>query len=442
MVQSCCSQPRCLGQAALLACAALGVATGAPPPGWPMLPTGQIPRVVAPDRPEGEVALPLGPLRDRLQERLDAHREASGAPGATLAVVLPGGEDLAIASGLAERDDRFPMSVDHRMLAGAVGKTLAAAIVVLLADEGVVGLDAPLSDLLGDLPWFSGLPNAGTLTLRRLLNHTSGLPDHMTSPEFIRAVREDPARAWSPEQVVAHVIGRDPLFPAGEGWSYADTNFVIAGLAVERATGRSFGDLLWDMLIEPLGLIATSPSNRPDLERLAPGYTTADNAFGLPEQTARFERYAINPQFESIGGGLVTTTLDLARWGDCLYGGRLLPGERLDEVIDGVACGMGPGVRYGLGTTIWPSAHGDVMGHSGTFPGYVSMLCHYPDLGVTVAFQQNSDIRPRMEAIRRLMDATAGAAATTASLARPPTAPVPPSPPTTNLPPAAEEPRS
>ena len=205
MVQSCCSQPRCLGQAARARARWASRPAHRRPDGrcrqrarsrglWRIAPRARSPST--------------RPAARRLQERLDAHREASGAPGATLAVVLPGGEDLAIASGLAERDDRFPMSVDHRMLAGAVGKTLAAAIVVLLADEGVVGLDAPLSDLLGHLPWFSGLPNAGTLTLRRLLNHTSGLPDHMTSPEFIRAVREDPARAWSPEQVVAHVIGR------------------------------------------------------------------------------------------------------------------------------------------------------------------------------------------------------------------------------------------
>lgn len=355
---------------------------------------------------------PIGALLDRLQERLDAHREAAGTPGASLAVVLPGGEEVAVSSGLSRRGDRdFPMSVTDRMPSGSVGKTYCAALAMLMHEDGVLQLESPIEAYLGGFEWFNRLPNASGITVRMLLNHTSGLREHVTSPRFIAALHASPERSWSAEELVAFALDTTPLFPAGTGWSYADTNFVVLGLILETISHRPYNDLLRERLLEPLGLVWTDPTDRPDLPGLIPGYTSPDNPFKLPEQTADGECYCINPQFEFAGGGTITTALDLARWGDHLYGGRVLTADSLNLMVAGIPCDLGPDVEYGLGTILWPSAHGRVIGHAGWFPGYVSVVCHYPSLRVTVAYQQNTDIHASVAVMRRLMDAAADLAA-------------------------------
>lgn len=373
--------------------------------------------------------IPLRALSNRIQERLSAHREAVAAPGACLALILPGGEELSVCSGLSHRGEPdFPISSGDRMPSGSVGKTYCAALAMLLVQDGFLDLDAPISEYLGTRPWFARLPNADAITVRMVMNHTSGLAEHVTSPVFTAALRSDPDRQWTPEELIAFALDQPPLFPAGQGWSYADTNFVVLGLIIETITGRPYNELLRERLLEPLGLVWTDPTDRPDLWGLIPGYTSPDNPFGFPEQTADDETYCVNPQFEYTGGGTITTPLDLARWGDALYGGRVVSADSLAAMIDGVPCELGPGTTYGLGTIIWTSPHGPAIGHAGWFPGYVSMLCHYPDLGVTIAYQQNTDVRAGMGPIRRLMDAAAGLAESTLRFAptAPATRPTPP----------------
>mgnify|MGYP001264469832 CR=1 FL=1 len=370
---------------------ALGLAVAAPAP--------------AP-QPETPARVPSGERTpaESIRQRLESHIHEAGAPGATCALLLPDDSALALAAGVSDRKARTPMAPTDRMLSGSIGKTYCAAIALLLAEQGRLDLDAPISTYLGDMAWFDRLPSARDLTTRMLLNHTAGLREHVTSPDFTAALRDDPDKAWTPEELLAFALDEPALFPAGQGWAYADTNFIVVGLILERLTGRSYNDLLRERLLEPLDLDATEPSDRPDLPGLVPGYTAPDNPFHLPEQTATPGRYWMNPQFEYTGGGTITTSLDLARWARLLYAGDVLtPGSR-DQMLNAVPARLGPGVRYGLGTIIWPSSHGDVVGHAGWFPGFVSIVCHYPDLGVTIAYQQNTDVGADLGGLRRLLD--------------------------------------
>jgi len=117
----------------------------------------------------------------------------------------------------------------------------------------------------------------------------------------------------------------------------------------------------------------------------------------------------INPQVEWTGGGLACTTLDLARWGAALFGGRAFPPELMESYLDGVPALTGPGDRYGLGVQIWNGEHGTCYGHAGWFPGYVSQLAFYPESGLTVALQINTDQVPGASArLRAFVDGVAG----------------------------------
>ncbi|MGC9418648.1 MAG: serine hydrolase domain-containing protein [Rhodovulum sp.] len=328
---------------------------------------------------------------------LDRFRDRYGFPGATAAIALPGNRVIKAASGLADVEAGRAMTPHTPMLAASIGKSFVAATVLALEAEGRLSQADRLADHLGDRPWFNRLPNAATITIGYLLRHQSGLPDHPHLPEFQAALAmriTNKGSAFTPEEVLAFVLGQDPLFKAGTGWAYSDTGYILLGLVIERATGRPYYDVLRERLLDPLALRETRPSDRPDIPGLAVGYTVAGNPFGLPVRTADAAgRLVWDPAVEWTGGGLASTASDLARWGQALFGGTALEEPYLDRLLDGVPVAPDtPSIRYGAGVAIYTETpRGPVYGHGGWIPGYVSSLRHYADHGVTVAFQINTD---------------------------------------------------
>jgi len=337
-------------------------------------------------------------LAAAFQAELDALRREYGFPGATAACVLPDGTCRGAATGFADSEHGTPMTPQSRMLSASIGKTYLAALAVALAAAGQIDLDAPVSLWLGDRPWFSRLPNHRAITLRQLLNHSSGLPNHVYSAQFAA----DVARLWqkadnpfTPRKLMQYSLDRKPLFEAGSGWAYTDSGYILAGLVIEAATGsNSFADIATRFLA-PLGLTRTSPADRRDLPGLAGGYLAADNLFGLPPKTTDADgTLRWHPGLEWAGGGWVSTSCDLALWGAALFGGRVLPDQALVELLRAIPTDPdNETVHYGAGVAIYRSGpYGPVYGHGGWIPGYSSSLRYYPDHDVTIAFQINTDI--------------------------------------------------
>lgn len=335
-------------------------------------------------------------LQDGLQEVLDTFRDRYDFPGATAAIALPDGTVIAAATGLADVEAGTPMTPDSRMLAASIGKTFVAATVLALESEGRLSRADLLADHLGDRVWFGDLPNAESITIGQLLHHSAGLPDHVSLPEFQSAwaqLTTGDARIV-PEDLIGFVTGQKPLFEAGTGWAYSDTGYLLLGLVIEEVTGAPWGDAVRARFLGPLKLSGTISSDRRSLPGLAIGYLAPDNPFGLPERTADSEgRLLWNPAVEGAGGGLASTSHDLALWGHLLFGGEAMAGSYLDRLLDGVPEDPdAPGVLYGAGVAIYADTpRGPVYGHGGWIPAYVSSLRHYADHGVTVAFQINTD---------------------------------------------------
>jgi D-alanyl-D-alanine carboxypeptidase len=343
------------------------------------------------------VAQNMAALSTQVQATLDEFRERHAYPGATAAIVLPDGSIVTAATGVADVENARAMTPETPMLAASIGKTFVAATVLALESERALSRADLLSKHFGDRPWCDALPNADGITIGHLLNHTSGLPDHVHLPAF--------QQAWAgimageghvdPERLLVFVTGEAPLFDAGTDWAYSDTGYILLGLVIEAVTGRPWQDAVGKRFLEPLGLTGTFPSDRPDLLGLAIGYVASDNPFGLPERTADAEgRLLWNPAVESAGGGLASTSADLARWGHLLFGGAAMDAPYLDRLLDGVPVDPdAPGILYGAGVAIYAeSSNGPVYGHGGWIPGYVSSLRHYADHDVTVAFQINTDV--------------------------------------------------
>jgi D-alanyl-D-alanine carboxypeptidase len=318
-------------------------------------------------------------------------------PGATAAIVLPDGTVAVAAVGLADLESGRAMTPDARMLVASIGKTFVAAAVLALESEGAVSQSDLLANHLGDRPWFAALPNAQTMTIAHLLRHQAGLPDHPHLPEFQAAAAAriaEGGEAFTPEEVLGFVAGRAPLFEPGTAWAYSDTGYILLGLVIEEVSGRSYYDVVQATFLGPLDLPDTIPSDRREIPGLAVGYAVPGNPFGLPERTADADgRLVWDVSVEWTGGGLASTSHDLARWGHALFGGTAMDAPYLDRLLDGVPVSPdAPGIFYGAGVAIYADTpRGPVYGHGGWIPAYVSSLRHYADHGVTVAFQINTD---------------------------------------------------
>jgi D-alanyl-D-alanine carboxypeptidase len=332
-------------------------------------------------------------LQTALQHKLDEWHKAGNFPGATLGVVLASGESFGLAVGFSDRDLKTPMKPDSRMLAGSVGKTFAAATALQLIKEGKIRLDDRIEKYLGGEPWFARLPNAKEITVRQLLNHTSGLVRYEFKDQFTKDLTAKPEKTWKPAELVAYLLDEKPPFEAGKGWDYSDTNYIVLGMIIEKVTGRKFYDEANRRLLKPLKLTNTIPQDGPRLKGVVQGYAGPNNPFGGSDAMIQAGKFAINPQFEWTGGGYASTAQDLARWARMIYEGKAFSPDLLPQVLDGVAAPMlGRESKYGLGVIIRKTSAGTSYGHSGFFPGYMTDMMYFPEQKAAVAVQVNTSV--------------------------------------------------
>ncbi len=337
-------------------------------------------------------------LKVRFQLELEMLHDQYKFPGATAAYILPDGTVEVVAIGLADVELEIPIMPQSRMLAASIGKTFVGATIIALAQEDVLSLDDPISKWLGDRPWFSRLPNHDMITLRQLLTHSSGIANHVDIEPFIHAFRENwhtCTNPFLPETLITFVLDQPPLFKAGEGWHYSDTGYILVGLIIEAVTGHSYYKEVTQRFLELLNLTLTTPSDRLELPGLAAGYMSPDNAFDLPPKTTlRSGVMAWHPGLEWTGGGLVSNPKDLVIWAKALYEGKAIKGDYLKDLLQSVPISDNDlDTRYGVAVAVHENGpFGTTYGHSGWIPGYCSSLRYYPEYGVAIAFQINTDI--------------------------------------------------
>ncbi|WP_189822032.1 serine hydrolase domain-containing protein [Streptomyces finlayi] len=332
--------------------------------------------------------------RPELQQALEAMVEA-GFTGVQLRVRDERGAWSGTA-GLAERGGSQPPPLDSPVRIGSNTKTFAATVLLQLVGEGKVGLDTPAADYL---PEFGLDPR---ITVRMLLQHTSGLFNHTgeiyddgskvygvpwSGQEWV----ENRFKAYTPEELVRYSLERPVRFEPGADWSYANTNYVLVRLIVEKVTGRTLAEETATRILEPLGLTGTAvPSaDRPltDLPEPHPHayhrYPDADGQERIVDVTRQ------NPAWVSTGGDMVSTTRDLETFISALVGGELLPAPLLAEMYETHAK-----VPYGLGVFVQPTGDGGtVITHNGGISGHGALMYAAPDGSrtLTAAFNYVDD---------------------------------------------------
>ncbi|MCA2224448.1 serine hydrolase domain-containing protein [Nonomuraea aurantiaca] len=322
------------------------------------------------DRPE---------LRKAIEEIVD-----SGFVGVSLRVHDERGE-WAGSAGAAVLGGTAKPPIDGHVRIGSATKTFTATLVLQLVAEGKVGLDTPAAYYLPEF----GLDER--ITVRMLLQHTSGvfnfsgevyddgtvvpgipIPYGTTGKEWV----DDRLKTYRPEELVRLALSKPARFEPGTGWSYSNTNYVLARLLIEKVTGRSVAEEMRRLILEPLGLSGTMlPDASPEIPAPhAHAYYQYEDAG--EQKTIDITRQ--NPSWISSGGDMISTTQDLHTFISALLGGKLLPAPLLAEMCTPHPTGI-PNMDYGLGVFVVTTDNGTVISHNGAAVGHAALMSSTPD---------------------------------------------------------------
>ena len=340
-----------LAAASVVAIAALAPsspATAAPP----ALSQGAAPATVVAASSGGDRA---AALKAAMQATVEV-----GASGVS-ALIDDGDEVTRLAVGSARLDPPVVLRPTDQARVGSITKTAIAVIALQLVGEGTLSLDDTIES------WLPGMvPNGGSITIRMLLNHTSGIFNYTDDSDFFASVLAGPYRHWRPREVIAVAVSHPPVFPPGTSWSYSNTGYILLGLVLQKATDESVADLVQQRVVRPLDLDNTYFANGARFRgSYAHGYAPPSVTGDGYQDLSRW-----SPSWAWAAGALVSNPPDLARFYQALLSGRLLSPALLRTMTTTVS--PGPGFAYGLGIFALDTPCGTVWGHDGGIPGYVS----------------------------------------------------------------------
>jgi CubicO group peptidase (beta-lactamase class C family) len=296
-------------------------------------------------------------------------------PGAAIVVVKSGQIVKAGGYGLADRERRLTVAADTIFRIQSVSKPFTATAVMMLVEEGKIGLDDPVSRHLDRCP-----ASWARLTVRHLLSQTSGLRDFVNEPAI------DLEQPSTDGELMASVASRPLKFEPGESWDYSNTNYLLLGMIIERVSGRWHGDLLAERIFRPLEMTRTSiPRDRANVAGRAQGYTL-DRGRIRPSTT---EGELAMSVVSYAGGGILSTVLDLAKWDAALGTDRLLRRATREQMWTPVKLNNGTSHPYGFGWELGGTAPHRRVSHAGKWFGFAAQIDRFVDDRLTIVVLTN-----------------------------------------------------
>ncbi len=339
------------------------------------------------------------PAPARLQALLDAG-VAQGVPGLSAAVVKSDDLVWTGVAGLADVQAGVPVSPDMLFGIGSITKTFVAVVILQLVEEGRLDLDATSADLLGSA--VDGIPNADKATVAQLLDHTGRVPSWEDDPAWIRDGRGttlDVSRIWGKTETMPYIEGHEPLAEAGAEYSYANTNFTLLGMIIEKVTGEEAVDEIHRRILDPLGLedIHLEGFESVPQEQLPHRYHWATltfheeagvNAAFAEVRTDLIDATGSNLSVEWTAGGMVATARDLALYGAALREGSLLNAESMAFLTNWFPVNERVQIGHNVSRVQYPDGLA-VIGHSGSVLGFTGSLYWIEGTDVVVAVVAN-----------------------------------------------------
>lgn len=320
---------------------------------------------------------------------LDSFVQA-GLPGAVIAVSNEEG-DWAGAAGLASIEEEIPMRACMAQHGFSISKTMFSALCMRLWDQGLIGLDAPIADYLpGDIA--EQVADHEKITVRMLLNHTSGIPEFHEDLGRISEYLQEPVKRRSREELLGYISKKPLLFEPGTDWAYSNTNYLLLTWVIEDAAGKDHALAMKEQLLDPLGLSHT-------WYKVQPGYP---DALALPNYY--WDRYSngilencseANLNIGAWSGygedGVIATPLDFVHFMQALAGGEVVSEAAWAEMTQWVQGSQSTEPDYGLGL-VWVNFGGGVheFGHYGGGVGGVCVLIYLPEQKTSVYVATNA----------------------------------------------------
>ncbi|WP_406367978.1 serine hydrolase domain-containing protein [Streptomyces sp. NBC_01546] len=327
-----------------------------------------------------------GPRHDkRLQQQLDRLVAQDDGPPGVIALLTRGDRTDVYTAGVGDIATGRPPHPDDHMRIASIAKAFSGAVALQLVDQGRLSLDDTIGELLPDQPevWHA-------VTLRQLLQHTSGLPDYTTAPEFVEILRADPHHVFDPRTLLDFVAGEPLLFSPGSLYEYSNSDNIAVALMAEAVSGSRYEDLLKDLVYRPLGLRRTSLPLGYQLPRpYLHGYDVLPPA--EPEDISE----ALGASSVWASGGIVSTPNELGAFIRA-YGGPTLLSEKTRKEQLTFRPGdssepAGPGTNAaGLAIFQYTTRCGVLYGHTGNFPGYTQLAATTPDGTRSLTFSINT----------------------------------------------------
>ena len=330
--------------------------------------------LLSPHRAAAQDSLPPA-LRTKIDAEVAAVLKATGAPGASIAVVRDAAVAYVHAYGLASTEPQRPATPQMRYSIGSISKQFTAAALLMLQEEGKLSLDDRISR------WLPDLTRADDVTIRQLLSMTSGYQDFWPQ-DYVMPPMLLPTDA----QKILDGWAKKPLdFEPGTKWQYSNTNYVAAGLIVERVAGMPLLTFLRQRVFDPLSMTTVMDSDQ------AP----------LPDTDAsRYLRYGIGPLRPApkegkgwmfAAGELAMTAADLAKWDIALINQSMLKPASYKALATEVVLANGVGTGYGLGVNVAAQNGRRLLSHGGEVSGFTAQNAVYPDDRVAIVVQVNLD---------------------------------------------------
>ena len=316
----------------------------------------------------------------RVDSVVEAQRKSQKIPGVSLAVCRDGRIVKAAGYGLANVEWDIPVTPETIFQTGSVGKQFTATAVMMLVEEGKLGLDDKIVKFIPEAPatW-------NDVTVRNLLTHTSGIADYGGEEDTMGKGVINFRKDYTEEELVQAFAKMPKDFPAGQKWSYSNTGYVLLGVIIHRVTGEFYGDFLQERIFGPLGMTSTRIISEADIvPHRSSGYRLVKGEWKNQEWVA--------PTLNTTAdGALYTNVLDLAKWDAALYTTKLIKRSSLDAMWTPVKLTNGETYPYGFG---WDLASKDgrrAVSHDGAWQGFTMSITRYLDERLTVIVMTNLD---------------------------------------------------
>ena len=337
-----------------------------------------------------------------LQDTVDTTARELMIPGAMVLLRTPQREFI-VSYGTTQLGAATAPRADTHFRIASNTKTMTSAVILLLAQEGKIALGDSISK------YVAGIPSGDAITIAELLSMRSGLYNYTNASELAASLDHDPARAWTPAELLAIALRHPPTFPPGQAYEYSNTNYLLLGLIVEKVETKALADVFAARLFGPLGMRETSlPASSSNTlpEPYSHGYLYGSSSYALTDAPYPADLQAQakagtlkpnddtdqNPSYALAAGGAISTARELAVWIRALVGGEVLSSSSQRQWLESPApedTNKPDGQKYGYGIAQISFGPNRLYFHGGEMPGYNSFMGHDPINDVTLIVWTN-----------------------------------------------------